>query len=229
MLVLCASAHLIHRPRPCGSRSFSASQNISSCASFLAIWMRLMTWIKGLQNILSRGREAKKSQPRFSFTIYAFKFLLFASIVLAQKISALKMTKKHDKTPIFRIDVAAAGDCEPYVIQEIGSSPGISSTRNVLINCCCGYRQLMEKSCSNCRIIFSQRSPLLASNRLSLLNRSLFAEAWCWWIPFARKINRLSVPAYSIKFDGWSITPSRISMPVTEGPDFIPYPRTLEP
>lgn len=32
------------------------------------------------------------------------------------------MTKKHDKTPIFRIDVAAAGDWEPYVIQEIGSS-----------------------------------------------------------------------------------------------------------
>lgn len=78
MLVLCAWAHLIHRPRPCGSRSFSASQNISSCAFFLAIWMRLMTWIKGLQNILSRGREAENLNRDFRsrFMLSNFFFLL---------------------------------------------------------------------------------------------------------------------------------------------------------
>lgn len=117
----CASAHfpLRPQPQPCAFPS-SRHKTFHRAPSFLANWMRLMTWIKGLQNILSDGRERKKISTEISGWDLCFQILLLAWIRLEKKSSALKMTEKHDiRRPQFfvfrRIDEAASGECEPCV------------------------------------------------------------------------------------------------------------------
>lgn len=120
----CASAHfpLRPQPQPCAFPS-SRHKTFHRAPSFLANWMRLMTWIKGLQNILSDGRERKKISTEISGWDLCFQILLLAWIRLEKKF-CIKNDREawHSKTPIFcfrRIDEAASGECEPCVREGI--------------------------------------------------------------------------------------------------------------
>lgn len=99
----CASAHfpLRPQPQPCAFPS-SRHKTFHRAPSFLANWMRLMTWIKGLQNILSDGRERKKISTEISGWDLCFQILLLAWIRLEKKF-CIKNDREawHSKTPIF--------------------------------------------------------------------------------------------------------------------------------